>query len=150
MLGDYVPFNFCNRSVMLYVLHRGHAGYRSGQRPIVHLVSTVKRAIRSGRPWAFTDRHADLRYARYFEYAEHLDKVDWSVMPVRRWGGNGQLKEKRQAEFLVHQWFPWACVHKIGVYNRQIAARVEEILISAEHKPSVKVELSWYYEQSNG
>jgi hypothetical protein len=26
-LGDYVPFNFCPRSVMLYAVHRGHQDY---------------------------------------------------------------------------------------------------------------------------
>lgn len=39
-VGDYVPFYFCPRSVMLYVLHRGNdpdLAYRGGQSPIVHL-----------------------------------------------------------------------------------------------------------------
>jgi len=43
-LGDYVPFNFCNRSVMLYVIYRGHADYAGGQDEIVHLVSSVRTA----------------------------------------------------------------------------------------------------------
>lgn len=30
-LGDYVPFNFCPRSVMLYVVSRGHDDYQGGQ-----------------------------------------------------------------------------------------------------------------------
>lgn len=35
MLGDYVPFNFCSRSVMLYVIHCGSVdGYSGGQLPI--------------------------------------------------------------------------------------------------------------------
>lgn len=29
-LGDYVPFNFCPRSVMLYVVAQGHENYSSG------------------------------------------------------------------------------------------------------------------------
>ena len=33
-LGQFVPFNFCSRSVMLYVLHKGHDGYRGGQNPV--------------------------------------------------------------------------------------------------------------------
>jgi hypothetical protein len=44
-LGDYVPFYFCSRSVMLYVIHKGNSpnlGYAGGQRPIVHLVSTAR------------------------------------------------------------------------------------------------------------
>lgn len=33
-LGEYVPFNFCPRSVMLYVVAQGHENYREGQRAI--------------------------------------------------------------------------------------------------------------------
>lgn len=80
-LGEYVPFNFCNRSVMLYVLSRGHEDYSGGQDEILHLVSSVDSAIATGRRWAFTDRHADLAYARYFNNKADLKEVDWPVMP---------------------------------------------------------------------
>ncbi|WP_337175414.1 DUF4433 domain-containing protein [Paludisphaera sp.] len=39
-VGQYVPFYFCPRSVMLYLLHCGNhpeITYREGQRPILHL-----------------------------------------------------------------------------------------------------------------
>ena len=49
-LGDYVPFNFCSRSVMLYVIYRGHQDYQRGQEFIIHLVSSVLTTVRSGRP----------------------------------------------------------------------------------------------------
>lgn len=82
-LGEYVPFNFCPRSVMLYVIHRGSVmGYEGGQEPIVHLVSSVRTAIASGRPWAFTNRHAELHYAEYFDRIDREDQVDWSLEPV--------------------------------------------------------------------
>src|SRR6266478_4699899 len=67
MLGDYVPFNFCARSVMLYPIHCGHLNYQRGQREIVHLESSVATAVALGQPWAFTDRHADLGYAQYYD-----------------------------------------------------------------------------------
>jgi hypothetical protein len=39
-VGEYVPFYFCPRSIMLYILHRGNhpdLDYNEGQQPIVHL-----------------------------------------------------------------------------------------------------------------
>lgn len=42
-VGDYVPFYFCPRSIMLYLLHMGNhpeLSYRGGQGPIVHLEPT--------------------------------------------------------------------------------------------------------------
>src|SRR5579863_4769071 len=59
-LGDYVPFNFCWRSVMLYVVSRGHDDYTGGQRGVVHLVSSLASIQATGRPFLFTDLHADL------------------------------------------------------------------------------------------
>ena len=109
-LGQYVPFNFCPRSVMLYVVSQGHENYSGGQKPIVHLVSSVQTAIATGRPWFFTDRHADLGYAQQIGSLGGLDKVDWQVMPLRQWGGNTEIKEKRQAEFLLHDCCPWTAI----------------------------------------
>jgi hypothetical protein len=144
-LGDYVPFNFCNRSVMLYPIHCGHADYRDGQRSVIHLVSTIRAVIRSGRPWAFTDRHAELRYAQYYDNAEHLDRIDWQVMPLIMWGGNNEIKEKRQAEFLVHDCCPWSCIERIGVQDHEVAAAVSKILESSKQRVAVAVEPGWYY-----
>lgn len=146
VLGDYVPFNFCNRSVMLYVIHADSVeGYSEGQGPIVHLVSTVGRAIATGRPWAFTNRHAELGYAEYFDSIDQEDKVDWSVMRKKYWAGSDETKETRQAEFLVHDWFPWTGIRSIGVKSEQTKRRVEQILQGCEHSPDVILKPSWYY-----
>ena len=59
-LADYVPFYFAPRSPMLYTIHGGNvAGYTEGQKPVVHLVSSVDAAVALGKPWCFTDGHAD-------------------------------------------------------------------------------------------
>ena len=97
-LGNYVPFNFCPRSVMLYVLSQGHAEYEGGQTPVVHLISSVGEVTATGRPWFFTDRHADLAYAQQFDSTTELHQIDWSVMPLKYWS-DPETKEKRQAEF---------------------------------------------------
>ncbi len=47
-VGEYVPFYFCPRSVMLYVIYRGnHPGstYAGGQEPIVHLEADLNAVI---------------------------------------------------------------------------------------------------------
>ena len=144
-LGNYVPFNFCPRSVMLYVVSQGHENYQEGQQPIVHLVSSIKHIRATGRPWLFTDRHADLGYANQFDDLARLDEVDWAVMPVLQWGGDTELKEKRQAEFLVHDSCPWSAIEVIGVMDQTIAARVQAVLAGAEHRPRVEVYRDWYY-----
>jgi len=144
-LGDYVPFNFCPRSVMLYVVSCGHEGYDGGQASVVHLVSSVQTVVASGRPWFFTDRHADLAYARQFDSLDRLSEVDWAVMPRRQWGGDEEVKERRQAEFLVHDWCPWSATSTIGVIDAAMAGRVAEMIAQSGHQPVVEVHREWYY-----
>ncbi|MBI5513281.1 MAG: DUF4433 domain-containing protein [Deltaproteobacteria bacterium] len=145
VVGDYVPFYFCPRSVMLYVLHRGHEGYQGGQRDIVHLVSSVNAAIAPGRPWFFTDRHADLGYAQQFASLDRLDQVSWDVMSERRWGNDDDLKQRRQAEFLVHEFFPWSAVLGIGVHDEEVAVKVRAVVAQATPKSGVHTRRNWYY-----
>lgn len=141
-LGDYVPFNFCPRSVMLYVVNRGHDDYAGGQTDIVHLVSRVSTATRQGRPWAFTDRHAELAHALHFDDLADLGEVAWEVMDVKYWA---DVKEERQAEFLVHHFFPWTAVEAVGVWGQATATRVRQAMQAASHRPAVSIEPEWYY-----
>jgi hypothetical protein len=142
-LGEYVPFNFCNRSVMLFAVSKGHADYEGGQDEVLHLVSSVNSAIATGQPWAFTDRHADLAYAIYFDATAHLRQVNWNVMPLTYWGNSDDTKEMRQAEFLVHHHFPWSSIEQIGVQSAKVGAHVQALL--GGNCPSVVVEPGWYY-----
>ncbi len=141
-LGDYVPFNFCPRSVMLYVVDKGHDDFGGGQTEIVHLVSRVSTAVGLGRGWAFTDRHAELAHALYFDDLASLAQVPWHVMDETYWS---KVREERQAEFLVHDFFPWTAVLGIGVHTPATEAKVQQILQGASHSPAVAVMRKWYY-----
>jgi hypothetical protein len=47
-VGEYVPFYFCPRSIMLYLLHRGNhpdLNYTGGQRLIVHLAADLHEVV---------------------------------------------------------------------------------------------------------
>lgn len=141
-LGDYVPFNFCPRSVMLYVVGRGHSDYTGGQADIVHLVSRVSTATNLGRAWAFTDRHAELAHALHFDDLTRLDEVPWHVMDEHYWSS---VREERQAEFLVHEFFPWTAVAEVGVMTAEVGERVQDALRASQHHPTVSVRPRWYY-----
>ncbi len=128
---------------MLYVVSQGHEDYAGGQDEIVHLVSSVNTAIALGRAWAFTDLHADLGYASYFNSLANLNEVDWNVMALRQWGGDDDVKAKRQAEFLVRDSFPWSAVEQIGVKSAALAAKVQALL--PDGTPPIAIQPSWYY-----
>jgi hypothetical protein len=141
-LGDYVPFNFCPRSVMLYVVAQGHSDYTGGQDDIVHLVSCVNTAVALRKPWAFTELHADLAYASFYSSLDKLSEVDWKVMPLKYWS-NDDTKQKRQAEFLVYESFPWSAVELIGVKNAATAAKLHAVISGG--RPTIAVRPDWYY-----
>jgi len=95
--------------------------------------------------WAFTDRHADLGYAAYFEDPASFGEVDWSVMARDQWGGDPDLKERRQAEFLVHDFCPWDAFEEVGAGTVAVQKAAQAILATASHRPSVVVRPDWYY-----
>lgn len=144
VLGDYVPFNFCPRSVMLFVVTRGHSDYSGGGSEIIHLASSFNAVLEAKRPWAFTDGHAEVAFAEYFDQVGDFDEVDWSVMPLQFWNET-DVKHRRQAEFLVHEWFPWSAVEEIGVHNSNAETRVRSLVEQAQHQPPVVVRRNWYY-----
>jgi len=66
-------------------------------------------------------------------------------MPLRQWEGDSEVKEKRQAEFLVHDWCPWEAIEVIGVIDQSTAARVMAAMGGIGHKPCVEVHHDGYY-----
>jgi len=155
MVGDCVPFYFCPRSVMLYLIYRGNdeeLTFQGGQGPIIHieadLYDSIAWADSVGTRWAFTLSNAG---ARFFEdrcNLKELNEINWEAIQTNRWSGDGipgSVKEGKQAEFLIEGAFPWDLVTRIGVYSRPIADRVNTILQRATHKPPVKIIREWYY-----
>jgi hypothetical protein len=148
-LGDYVPFYFAPRSPMLFAIHCGQVqGYARGQSEVVHLVSTAEAVDNLGLSWLFTDGHAEIHFTGFFDNLRNLDKIDWEIMRARYWNDTNDdpdRKRRRQAEFLVHDFFPWELVAGIGVYGQRTALAVEEALASSDHNPAVSIERNWYY-----
>ncbi len=135
---------------MLFVIHKGSVpGYFGGQTEVVHLVSTIERAEVAGLEWVFTDGHAEMApLTDFYDDLADLKKLDWGLMQSHYWfdtDDDPDRMRRRQAEFLVHDFFPWELVDSIGVCNDIMAAHVHEILETAAHKPQVVIERSWYY-----
>src|SRR5208283_5134428 len=144
-VGQYVPFYFCPRSIMLYILYAGNhpeLNYHEGQRPIVHLqadlIATIRWAEAQGVRWAFSDRNAGTYYANFYRRIADLDKVNWDAVQSTDFR-DMLVKEGKQAEFLVYESFPWHLVEKIGVYDTNIVDQVNTILdgYGTPHRPVI-------------
>ena len=150
-VGDYVPFYFCPRSIMLFILHRGNhpdLDYSEGQAPIVHLQADLQSIVRwaedNGRRWAFTDRNAGTYIARFFNRIDQLHEVNWEAVAANDFR-NIVIKEGKQAEFLVHTSFPWRLFEAIGVHDHSALAGVQQAIGKAANRPVVGVKPDWYY-----
>lgn len=148
-LHDYVPFYFAPRSPMLYTINRGNVeGYTEGQTPILHLVVAAERIVQEKLSFVFTDGHAIISFSHFYNDLRELHQIDWQVMQSRYWRDtleDNDRKRRRSAEFLVHRFVPWALIQEIGVINKTVATRVEQILKEQAHRPLVKIRGEWYY-----
>jgi len=82
-VGDYVPFHFCPRSIMLYVIHCANhpdLGYRDGQGAIVHLEADLDTVVRWATAqdvrWAFSLSNAGAYYSEFRSHMEDLSDLD--------------------------------------------------------------------------
>jgi hypothetical protein len=150
-VGDFVPFYFCPRSIMLFVIHcANHAdlAYRGGQGPIVHLQadlhSVIAWASGQGRPWAFSLSNAGAVYTEFRNRIEDLDQLDWEAIAAVDFRAKS-VKESKQAEFLLHGSFPWSLVTEVGVHSAAVAAQGAAAIGSAAHRPPVRLRPEWYF-----
>jgi hypothetical protein len=150
-VGEYVPFYFCPRSIMLFILHKGDhpdITYTGGQAPIVHLRADLNTVIAwaedKKRRWACSDRNAGAYVASFFKRRADLTKINWPAVAKTDFRDT-LVKEGKQAEFLLYKSFPWHLIEAIGVQNPTIQTKVQAALRSVVHRPPVTVETSWYY-----
>ncbi len=150
-VGDHVPFYFCSRSIMLYLLYRANhpeLTYRGGQEPIVHLEADLYEAVAwcedSGGRWVFSLSNAGAFYTQFRSNLDQLEEIDWDAVAARDWRAS-DVKEGKQAEFLIKHSFPWHLVSRIGVKSQQVYNQVQAVLRAAAHRPRVDIKPNWYY-----
>ena len=150
-VGDYVPFYFCSRSVMLYVIQMANhpeLAYRGDQGSIVHLEADLHRVIQwaeeSGRPWAFSLSNAGSRYAAFRNRVNELDELDWDAIRNRIFRDR-EVREAKQAEFLVHETVPFGLFDRIGVRSQAVLDRAEAAVQGLDPRPAIEIRAQWYY-----
>ena len=148
-VGQCVPFYFCPRSIMLYMLWRRNHNeltYRCGQDPIVHLEFDLYDAVRwadaHDRRWAFTLSNASAYSSEDRCNLKHLDEINWHAVHADNWSG---LKHGKQAEFLVESSIPWRLVERIGVATQATHTQANHALHASSHNPKLEVKPDWCY-----
>ncbi len=148
-VGNCVPFYFCPRSVMLYMIYRANdpeLSYRGGQGPIVHLEADLQQTVAWAEGhdlrWAFTLSNASTYYLEDRCDLTQLYEINWNAVQARDWR---QCKDGKQAEFLIEQRFPWALISRIGVWSQRVYYQAIAACETAAHRPFVEIKREWYY-----
>ncbi|SOC13387.1 type II toxin-antitoxin system toxin DNA ADP-ribosyl transferase DarT [Stappia indica] len=150
-VGEYVPFYFCPRSIMLFVIHCANhpeLTYRGGQQPIVHLEADLNQVVQwagaNGIQWAFSLSNAGAVYTQFRSELVQLNEISWEAVAARDFR-SADVKEAKQAEFLVQHSFPWHLIQRIGVHSQRTAQRVYAAMSGNGHRPNVEIRREWYY-----
>ncbi|SNS40886.1 protein of unknown function [Granulicella rosea] len=149
-VGEYVPFYFCPRSVMLYLIYmRNHElTYKGGQGPIVHLQADLQTVVdwaeENERRWAFSLSNAGAYGVEFRNDLNQLDEINWPAVAAKDWRSSS-IKHGKQAEFLLRDFFPWHLVERIGVQSNAIAQRAAQAIAAVAHQPGIEILQEWYY-----
>lgn len=150
-VGGYVPFYFCPRSIMLFLIHCANhpeMKYTGGQAPILHLELDLQEVIQwaDAQPqrWAFSLSNAGATYSEFRSRPDQFDQIDWPSVANTDFRSS-TVKEGKQAEFLVADSVPWQLVRRIGALNPATQAQAMRNLGGVVHRPSVEVRRSWYF-----
>jgi len=148
-VGDCVPFYFCPRSVMLYIIHKKNnleVTYKGGEEPIIHLEANFHEAVAwaksNNKQWVFTLTNAGSRIFEDRTDINQLDAIRWSAVNARDWS---KCVEEKQSEFLIEERFPWELIRCIGVCSTSVRKQTEQLLSGQMHAPLVHVKRDWYY-----
>ena len=150
-VGECVPFYYCPRSVMLYVIHKANhpdLAYRGGQAPIAHLrldpVAVANWAEQNRLRYYVTDVTAATAYFTAYSDLNAMNRLDWQSIYSNQWEN---VTDRKQAEFLVEKRVSTSLIAEIGVINQEYKTRVEQILkpYGQGGRIAVNVHREWYY-----
>ena len=148
-LADYVPFYFTPYSPMLLNIRTGYGDIQ--QRPndeIVILISSLIKLEELGVRYVFTDRHAVLAAASFFNDRADLRHVDYALLQQRdfkRDDNDPGKFERYQAEALAYQHVPMEALIGIACYTEGVRQEVEAATSSAGVDLRVVHRPDWYF-----
>lgn len=150
-VGEYVPFYFTPRSIMLYNIVTGHRAPKVPKVPrenILVIRCLIEQLAKCGR-YFFTDGQANVSNGtNHFHDLKDLDKIDWAIIQTSSFSkSTDDLDRARryQAEFLVHDHVPVSAVESIVVYNKIAQARVEAQLKELQKDLSVQIIRNYFF-----
>lgn len=149
-IGDYVPFYFTPRSIMLYNIITGHRNPLVPQRAAEDLIILRCSIVQLAQltRWFFTDGQANDMQTRHYNDLNDLDKVDWECIRVGNFTKSAEdydRPRRYQAEFLVFQEVPLDYIESINVCSQKVANKVTSELRRINCKLAVYIKPDYFF-----
>jgi len=148
-LSDYVPFYFTPYSPMLLNIKTGRNGVV--QRPMTEIaiiVSSLHEIQKRKIQFVFTDRHAVLEAAEFYDDLSKLGQIDWAKLQARDFRRDpddpGKF-ERYQAEALIHRHVPIAAMLGVICHNPAEQTKIETICGNLGVVTQVLCKPGWYF-----
>jgi hypothetical protein len=149
-LNDYIPFYFTPFSPMMYKIHTGHGGIpKRSNDEIVILAASLHGIAQSGAQFLFTDRHAYLRTANFYDSLDRLDQIDWPLLRRRDFQRNPDDPEKverYQAEALVHKFLPVEGLIGMVCSSAEVESRLQNLVSQRGLTLQIAALPKWYFQ----
>jgi ssDNA thymidine ADP-ribosyltransferase, DarT len=149
-LSDYVPFYFTPFSPMMYNIKTGWGGIQVRENAeIIILVSSIWKLRKEGIPFLFSDRHAYLKAARFFDDTAQLNQIDWQLLQRRDFkrDPNDPAKlERYEAETLVRTHVPVKALLGVTCYDLETRDRITQAAEKFGVTLKTVVQPSWYFQ----
>lgn len=125
---DYVPLYFCKRSPMLHAVIYNKI---ADEQLIIYLEFPIH--ILEQYPSVFTNASANtLDPPTFYDDTSELVNLDWDAIDTWKWGSQHDtglipVRQKKQAEALIHNMLPLDSLSKIVVMKPYLKRKVKEI-----------------------
>jgi len=150
MIGDYVPFYFTPKSIMLYNIITGYWSpvVPKRNRNEILVIRCLISDLANLPQWFFTDGQANDMATQHYNNLAVLDNIDWLSIQTSNFNkSNGDYDRLRryQAEFLVHQQVPIGHIESLNVFDVQSELVVNNILAQNNINLAVNIKPQYFF-----
>ena len=151
-IGEYVPFYFTPKSMMLFNII---TGYRAPLVPkldkekIIVFRCEIQELSKLDR-YFFTNGQANVTsITDHYNDLDDLDNIDWKIImnsDFKKVGTDTDKQRRYQAEFLVHNHVPIKCIESINVYNDKAATFVKKELAKTDIIKPLRIVKEYFFD----
>ncbi|WP_370898047.1 type II toxin-antitoxin system toxin DNA ADP-ribosyl transferase DarT [Chryseobacterium gossypii] len=150
MIGDYVPFYFTPKSMMLFNIITGyrHPLVLKRNRTEILIIRCLINDLATLPQWFFTDGQGNKSLTKHYCDLTELNSIDWKCIQESNFKNDEDdpdRSRKYQAEFLVHKQVPLTSIESLNVYNKYSANIVKNLLKQNNINMAVNIQPQYFF-----